>query len=151
MHPLSIHFTFPRKSSRASNLLHVGLVGCCTWCTGVILGFFTVSLEDSAVSLLYWSFSFLYPLSSSFLPYAFVWVEHILQGFLRKDPWVLVFWNFALLNMSLFHPLSVSLGTEFHVGNYFPPEIGRRLPSGFPCCFEEKEAVLILHLFNLEA
>lgn len=121
MHQLSINFTFLRKSSRASDLLHVGLVGFYTWCTGVLLEFFTVSPEDSAVSLLYWIFSFLYPVFL-FLGLCLCLVERILQWFLRKDPWVLIFWNFALLNMSLFHPLPVSLAIQFHAGNDFPPE-----------------------------
>ena len=79
-------------------------------------GSITVSLEEISVSL-----SFLDLMSSSFLAYSFVSVEHILQSLLRNNMWdefleALHIWK------CLIPDWLISLGIEFQVGNYFPPE-----------------------------
>lgn len=79
-------------------------------------GAIAVSLEEIPVSR-----SFLDLTSSSLLAYSFVSVEYTLQSSLRKDMWdgfleTLHIWKCLILDWL------ISLGIEFQVGNYFPPE-----------------------------
>lgn len=104
-----------RRLPAPSTLLPVGWVAFHPWhrCHP---GPIAVSLEEIPVSL-----SFLDLTSSSLLAYSFVSVEYILQSSLRKDMWdgfleTLHIWKCLILDWL------ISLGIEFQVGNYFPPE-----------------------------
>ena len=82
--------------------------------------------------------------SSSFLAYSFVSVEHILQSLLRKDMWdefleTLHIWKCLILGWL------ISLGIEFQVVNYFPPENLRVL---FYCLLASRIAVKRRKLFS---
>lgn len=82
--------------------------------------------------------------SYSFLAYSFVSVEHILQSLLRKDMWDEFLETLHICKCLILGWL-ISLGIEFQVVNYFPPENLRVL---FYCLLASRIAVKRRKLFS---